>query len=97
VFAALEVTLLAYLWQVFRSGGNPFGLMLLVMALCTGLFGNFFETPFNAVPYYWLIGLALAPLAGELAEAARQAAPAPRLRPLDRALRAAQSARAARV
>jgi hypothetical protein len=77
VFATLEAAFLAFLWAVYRIDRNPFGLMLLTMALCTGLFGNFFETPYNAIPYYSLIGLALAPVAAELAEAARRAGTPP--------------------
>jgi hypothetical protein len=52
--------------------------MVWVMALCAGLFGNFYETPYNALPYYLLVGMALAPVAGELAEAARDAVPTAR-------------------
>jgi hypothetical protein len=84
-FATLEAALAAFLWRLYRISGNPFGLMLLTMALCTGLFGNFFETPYNAIPYYTMIGLALAPIAGELGDAARRAGLAPSSRVLAQA------------
>ena len=61
-FGAMHVAIFFALWKVFRLTGNPFGLLLWVFATLTGLFGNFFETPYNAVPYYTLIGISLAPL-----------------------------------
>jgi hypothetical protein len=62
IFATLHGAILAALVRVYRRGGSPFGLILWVMATASGSFGNFFETPYNAAPYWFLIGLSLAPL-----------------------------------
>lgn len=61
-FGAVHLGICVALYRAFRLTGNPFGLMLWSFATLTGLFGNFFETPYNAVPYYVLIGVCLAPL-----------------------------------
>ena len=66
LFAVVQVTLLAHLWRAYRSTGELFGVLLWIMGLAAGLFGNFYETPYNAIPYYLLLGLCLAPVAGEL-------------------------------
>jgi hypothetical protein len=69
-FAATQLTLAWLLWRVYRLSGQTFGLCLWATLLCKGSFENFFEAPFNAIPFYLLIGMALAPLFG--------AAPSPR-------------------
>jgi hypothetical protein len=74
VFAAFQGGLLAALVHASRVTANPFGVMLWVVGLAAGMFGNFYETPYNALPFYVLVGLALGPIAGELADAARTAA-----------------------
>jgi hypothetical protein len=61
-FGAAHLGIAVALYRAFRLTRNPFGLMLWSFATLTGLFGNFFETPYNAVPYYVLIGVCLAPL-----------------------------------
>lgn len=56
-------TYLAYrLWIVRRWTGENYGLVLGVFALSLGMFGNWFETPFGALPTYLLLGLSIAPL-----------------------------------
>ncbi len=72
-FGGFQAVLLACLWRSYRRTGNPIGPALWVMGLTEGLFGNFYETPYNALPFYALLGLALAPVAGPLAEAAQAA------------------------
>ncbi|MGE0729948.1 MAG: O-antigen ligase family protein [Acidimicrobiia bacterium] len=62
-FGLLHATVLGALVAVHRRTGNPFGIMLWTFATVTGLFGNYYETPYNSLPYYLLIGLSLAPLA----------------------------------
>jgi hypothetical protein len=74
VFTSLQLALLVWLARAYRVTRSPFGLMVWVIALCSGMFGNFYETPYNSVPYFVLLGMALAPLAGDLADAARLAA-----------------------
>jgi hypothetical protein len=62
LFIALQIALGRLLWQVYRVTGQPFGLCLWVMLVLKASFENFFEAPFNAIPFYLLVGLALAPL-----------------------------------
>lgn len=62
LFVAIQATLAYLLWRAYCVGGQPFGLCLWVTLLVKGCFENFFEAPFNAIPYYLLIGLSLAPL-----------------------------------
>jgi hypothetical protein len=62
IFAAFHVAVAAALWRVYRRTANTFGLMLWAMATASSMFGNFFETPYNAAPYWLLVGLALTPL-----------------------------------
>ncbi len=44
-----------------RRTGNPFGLAFFAVCLGIGLFSNFFETPFGAIPFYAISGMAIAP------------------------------------
>ena len=62
LFYALQLALAVLLWQAYRLTGQPFGLCVWSLLLVKGTFENFFETPFNAIPFYLLVGLALAPL-----------------------------------
>jgi hypothetical protein len=48
--------------------------MIWAMGFVTANFENFFETPYMAVPYYFLLGVAISPIAGEPAAAAVRAA-----------------------
>lgn len=61
LFTGLYVSLAALLWRAYRLTGQPFGIAFLVASLCAGLFGNHFETPFGAIPFYLIAGLAAAP------------------------------------
>ncbi|MER3523037.1 MAG: hypothetical protein C4326_02975 [Ignavibacteria bacterium] len=51
------------------SSKNHFGPALWVSLLCSALVGNFFETPFGAIPFYLLIGYGLSPLSQAYARA----------------------------
>jgi len=62
LFAVLQLALARLLWRAYRVSGQPFGLCLWAMLLVKGSFENFFEAPFNAIPFYLLVGLSLAPL-----------------------------------
>jgi hypothetical protein len=62
LFVLLWGTLVNMLWRVYRITGNGFGLAFFAAALCLGLFGNWFETPFGAAPTYFIVGVAIAPL-----------------------------------
>lgn len=56
------IALARLLWRVHRRTGQPFGIAIAVYAFGLGMFGNWFETPFGALPSYLLLGLSLAPL-----------------------------------
>jgi len=58
LFITLQSFLLRILWESYRKGGAVFGILLWVSAIIGALFGNFFETPFGAIPFYILVGLA---------------------------------------
>jgi hypothetical protein len=48
-------------WRVFVITGQPFGIVFCAMAITGALFGNLFETPFGAIPFYLLAGISAAP------------------------------------
>jgi hypothetical protein len=62
LFLALQLALARLLWRVYLRTGQAFGLSLWVMAAVWACFDGFFETPFSAIPFYLLVGLASAPL-----------------------------------
>jgi hypothetical protein len=65
VFGLFHLVVLRLLFLVRRLTGNPFGPMLWVLGTTAALFGNFFETPYNAVPFWFLVGVVLASLLRE--------------------------------
>lgn len=69
------------LWQVHRRTGQPYGIALALFALGLGMFGNWFETPFGALPTYVLLGMCLAPLLRREGPVGVTSAAAWRLRP----------------
>jgi hypothetical protein len=73
-FAVVQFVLARRLWEVYRDTSNPIGLIIWAMGFASANFENFFETPYMAVPYYFLLGVALAPASGELGAAAVRAA-----------------------
>ena len=62
IFLLLQAALGRTLWQAWRISGLPFGPVLWAAFLTGALFGNAFETPFGAIPFYLLVGLSAAPL-----------------------------------
>lgn len=67
IFYTTQLALLSVLWKAYRRGGQPFGLCCQVLMLTWAHFDNLFETPFGAIPFYLLSGLAAAPLAARRA------------------------------
>lgn len=59
-------------YWVYRHTGNPVGLMVWAMSVGQSCFDNFFETPFAAVPIYFVLGLCIAPAVPELVAAVRR-------------------------
>jgi hypothetical protein len=48
------------LLRAAKSSGNSFGILLWAWMLTSSMFGNGFETPFGAIPYYLAVGMAAA-------------------------------------
>lgn len=61
LFFGLQLALLQLLWRGYQVTGQTYGIALWVIGMVGGLFGNVFETPFGAIPYYLLIGAAASP------------------------------------
>jgi hypothetical protein len=61
LFAALQFGILRLLWQSYRLGGQPVGLVFWVLGMARAFFEESFETPFKAIPFYLLVGMAMAP------------------------------------
>jgi len=61
LFAVLQFTILRVLWQAFRLGGQPAGVVFWVMGMAMACFEESFETPYRAIPFYLLVGMTIAP------------------------------------
>lgn len=60
-FAWVIIAICILLWRTYRLTGNPFGLVFVGTALGVASFGDYFETPFGAIPFFLMVGLAAAP------------------------------------
>ena len=63
LFLALQASLLGLLIQSWRATGETFGLCAATLLFVRSNFEDFFEAPFGAIPYYLLVGIAIAPVA----------------------------------
>lgn len=61
IFFSLQGALAWLLWSTYKLTGQAFGLALWASSLLSAFFGNSFETPFGAIPFYIIMGLAVAP------------------------------------
>ena len=61
LFATLLIPLASLLWRADHITGKVFGLPFLALAVTTGTFSNYFETPFAAIPLWVVSGMAIAP------------------------------------
>jgi hypothetical protein len=61
LFALFQVELLSQLIQRYKATRQPFGLMCWVALITISMFGDFFEAPMGAIPFYLLAGMAVAP------------------------------------
>ena len=61
VFFVLQFAVVRLLWNAYRLTGQPFGLVYWASVIAAAFFGNVFETPFGAVPFYLLTGISIAP------------------------------------
>jgi hypothetical protein len=62
LFYAFQFCLAALLWRAYRKTGQPFGLCVWLLFIVWSFFDNFFETPYGAIPFFLLTGMATAPL-----------------------------------
>ncbi len=60
-FAWFQGALAHLLWRAYRLAGQPFGFAIWLAIVSGALFGNVFETPYGAIPFYLLAGLSAAP------------------------------------
>lgn len=93
LFFSLQTSLAAILWRVYKLTGQSFGLCLLAATITSSLFGDLFESPMGAIPYFLMMGLYIGPLLRRqrMIEYAEQAE-TPRWAPLP-AMRTAYSTR----
>ena len=75
LFGLLQIELLRLLWGSYKITSQPFGLICWAGLLAGSMFDDFFEAPFGAIPFYLLVGIALAP--GLLSARAAPAGAAP--------------------
>ncbi len=64
-FAFFMYQIFRALWAAYHEYGEIFGLIVFVSSIVTGCFGDFFEAPYGAIPFYLIVGLSLAPLMRE--------------------------------
>ncbi len=62
IFFSFQFSLAYALYKSYLISNNIFGISLWAGIFCSSLFGNFFETPFGAIPFYLLIGYCLSPI-----------------------------------
>ena len=62
LFFMLQIALLQLMHFAWRISGIPFGLVLWVAFASGAFFGNAYETPFGAIPFYLMTGLSAAPV-----------------------------------
>jgi hypothetical protein len=61
LFAILQFAILRLLWRSFRFTGQPAGVVFWVMGMAMASFEAGFDTPYKAIPFYLLVGMAMAP------------------------------------
>ncbi|HEY3823307.1 MAG TPA: hypothetical protein VGL82_02060 [Bryobacteraceae bacterium] len=57
----LEATMAVLLWRAFRITSQPYGLVAWVLINAWVFFDSAFESPFRAIPFFLLTGIAMAP------------------------------------
>ncbi|MCU1260362.1 MAG: hypothetical protein JWO80_3247 [Bryobacterales bacterium] len=62
LFAIFLASLLHLMWRTYRLTGQLFGVLLWVAGVSSGCFGNLFESPSGAIPFYLFMGMAAAPV-----------------------------------
>jgi hypothetical protein len=62
IFALLQYFVLRLLRKAWRVTRNPFGLVFWTAVIVWSLFGDSFETPYGAIPYFLVAGACISPL-----------------------------------
>ncbi len=62
LFFSLQGSIAYLLWRTYRLTGQPYGIAFWASFLLSSFFGNAFETPLGAIPFYLIMGLAVAPV-----------------------------------
>jgi hypothetical protein len=62
LFAFLQFAIFRLLAAAWRITGNPFGLVFWAAVMTWSLFGDSFETPYGAIPFFVLVGACIAPV-----------------------------------
>jgi len=62
LFYTLQASILALLWQTYKSTGQIYGFVVHISLLTSSLFGNLFEAPQASIPNYILLGMCIGPL-----------------------------------
>jgi hypothetical protein len=62
LFALLQFSIFRLLVAAWRMTANPFGLVFWAAVMAWSLFGDSFETPYGAIPFFVLVGACVAPV-----------------------------------
>lgn len=68
IFTLVQLEIALLLFRAFQISGQAFGLMYWAMILSGSCFGNVFENPFGAIPFYLLVGIAIVPALSRVTE-----------------------------
>jgi O-Antigen ligase len=77
IFFWFEICVLWLVWRAYKVSGVAFGLIFAVHTLIGAFFGNVFETPAAAIPYFLLCGMAVGPIFIETDQAYDDEQPVP--------------------
>jgi hypothetical protein len=61
LFGAMQLALFRLLWRSYRVDGQPAGIAVWAMAMAMAFFEGSFDTPYRAIPFYLLVGMAATP------------------------------------
>src|SRR5579864_6219053 len=61
VFGLFQIEIVRLLWRSYRITGLAFGVVCWAALLTMSVFEDFFETPIDAIPFFLLLGAAVAP------------------------------------
>jgi len=61
IFLAFQFSLMVLGWKAYKATGQAWALAFWISGLINAFFGNSFETPVGAIPFYLFLGLAFGP------------------------------------